>query len=1094
MPIRVLPGEPHDGRSEPFLLRLERAAKGKEPPGKFLYLVRTALRQKLLRGSILEKTGGGYGVPVQELPAWALSLSEYLPDRKPLADETAARFLAEKAVRELAKEKNSFFARTSHLENLPARLAGLVGELTRAGVSSGRILPPEIARFLDLFEKIRLESGIDTPDSRIAALAPAIRAGKFPKERLPEETVLEGFYEISPVALELLRAVSETGCDVTFLIDTPGKEEPWTRLPEELRRQLQAVPEPHPRPSATPSPFTERGKGGEVNQILSLLSPTAEKKKTECPPWLHLRLGEDASPASEIDTIARKIRDLAAGDPALDLSGVGVVFCDVAEAAPLVRETFTRLGIPYDLAEEENLPSSPPGIAAGAALSLLRENLSRRSIRRAFSQGLLVFRPEDGLSKGDLGPWNASRLDHLAREAGLLDDETDWDERLGSLLQKKRARLETFGEEETLSTFDFEREREKKSREIQEIENLLKSLASLRQEKDRLFPNRRMDGWAFAAALRDWLHTLRLPRRIARLADLPVGRTGAPLEEVEKRGLSERERLLRRDAAAWRRIEKLLAEFASAARAGGAIERPPVEWASLFTKLLEEEKFLEEPYGQGKGRVRVMGRLDLRQLSFEHLFVAGLNEGEFPTRRRPDPFLSDSARRILGLATQERSAAEADHLLALAFFSAKKSLHLSAPRGQGGEELLPAPALLELSRYLFSSPEKHSPPAPTGPKWAQERLGRELSGGEMRHWGPAVLQELKRQGGLLSPPHTLARCESVWERSKRDALSSYDGMVESPATLAALSRLFENHVFSASQFETYARCPIQYFFRYALGIESPEEPLREFTALDRGRLLHRILQRYYEGEGAAHLKELWRGAPEELLSKALSSLSRIAREEVEGASLSLVERDVYLELLLGGAADGNEKGLLGRLLTFEREDLGGAFEPGFAEKGFGKRWGTEPVELDGPEGAPLLLNGSVDRVDLLAGPGKGFRLFDYKTGPMNDARRGMALGLYLQLPLYGLAIEKLLGEGHEFLGGAYYVVNEEKGAKTEEALCAKEDARLLGITKARNFLAQTREDLGRFVRRVRDRAFEIRGHILRGRFHPTIHGSAAARC
>ncbi|MEW6778290.1 MAG: PD-(D/E)XK nuclease family protein, partial [Bdellovibrionota bacterium] len=119
---------------------------------------------------------------------------------------------------------------------------------------------------------------------------------------------------------------------------------------------------------------------------------------------------------------------------------------------------------------------------------------------------------------------------------------------------------------------------------------------------------------------------------------------------------------------------------------------------------------------------------------------------------------------------------------------------------------------------------------------------------------------------------------------------------------------------------------------------------------------------------------------------------------------------------------------------------------------------------------------------------------DYKTGSMNDARRGMAQGLYFQLPLYGLAIEKLLGEGHEFLGGAYYVVNEEKGAKTEEALCAKEDARLLGIKRARSFLAETREDLSRFVRRVRDRAFEIRGHILRGKFHPTIHGPAAAGC
>ena len=79
----------------------------------------------------------------------------------------------------------------------------------------------------------------------------------------------------------------------------------------------------------------------------------------------------------------------------------------------------------------------------------------------------------------------------------------------------------------------------------------------------------------------------------------------------------------------------------------------------------------------------------------------------------------------------------------------------------------------------------------------------------------------------------------------------------------------------------------------------------------------------------------------------------------------------------------------------------GAFEPAEFEVGFGIGKALPPIvfALDG--GKRIILNGKIDRVDILESDGKGYvKIIDYKSGNRSFSREQLYYGLQLQLILY----------------------------------------------------------------------------------------------
>ena len=198
--------------------------------------------------------------------------------------------------------------------------------------------------------------------------------------------------------------------------------------------------------------------------------------------------------------------------------------------------------------------------------------------------------------------------------------------------------------------------------------------------------------------------------------------------------------------------------------------------------------------------------------------------------------------------------------------------------------------------------------------------------------------------------------------------------------MSAAGTTLDTLVVSPTQLETFAFCPFKYFNRHVLGLERWEEPEQLWVAdpADIGTLVHRILERTYR-EGAS-----WQAV-------AAEELARFEREKVTGLPVVWAWR----------------RGALLRdlavFLEMERERKGDGLEPGEFEYAFD----SVPLELS--ETLRLRLRGRIDRVDKDAA-GKRARIIDYKAGKAyhtkDDAYEG---GETLQLPLYALVAEKLLG-------------------------------------------------------------------------------------
>ncbi|MFH0947264.1 MAG: PD-(D/E)XK nuclease family protein [Planctomycetota bacterium] len=209
--------------------------------------------------------------------------------------------------------------------------------------------------------------------------------------------------------------------------------------------------------------------------------------------------------------------------------------------------------------------------------------------------------------------------------------------------------------------------------------------------------------------------------------------------------------------------------------------------------------------------------------------------------------------------------------------------------------------------------------------------------------------------------------------------------------------------YSPSQLEEYAGCPFRSFARRVLGLPEPEEEddLVAIDALERGSLLHSILERFLSGWIAA-------GEPfppgEERAAAALEQLLLEARRQFD----CFLEGRAPAHPFLFAIEKQRMEADLRFFLETEIEAAQGR-GPSLFEVRFGREGGL-PALLVGPGRIPVA--GSIDRVDLAA-DGVHATVIDYKTGSTFPWKGELAGGRKVQLPLYALALEEVARPGRE---------------------------------------------------------------------------------
>lgn len=392
-------------------------------------------------------------------------------------------------------------------------------------------------------------------------------------------------------------------------------------------------------------------------------------------------------------------------------------------------------------------------------------------------------------------------------------------------------------------------------------------------------------------------------------------------------------------------------------------------------------------------RVRIADPYRLRAGRFDHVFVASLQDGEFPRRDRAgDPFVSERQRASLGLDPRRDDEAEERYLFYTCISLPRKRLYLSyRDSDENGAAETRSPLLDDVRRLL-------DPPATQdGPDLVEESISRvrdlaavaqpvdeapsedELARAIAARGAQADVVEVS--AAAVADAEIGTRIAARIDAARRaERASRGPGPLSSPAVLESLASA---EAYGGTTLEEFDVCSYRWFAGHELDpqlLDPAPDPLVQ------GGLMHEALEHLYrerpEGDPLPRPASLaaWIERARRLVGE-LCAERGLGAHPAERAMARRVER------------------LLARFLAEEsRRDTGG-FEPWLLEAAFGEQEGSDrPVlEIDG-----WGLHGAIDRVDRAA-DGRALVL-DYKLSGQVTPREKLEERAKLQLQLYLLAV------------------------------------------------------------------------------------------
>jgi len=445
------------------------------------------------------------------------------------------------------------------------------------------------------------------------------------------------------------------------------------------------------------------------------------------------------------------------------------------------------------------------------------------------------------------------------------------------------------------------------------------------------------------------------------------------IKKLRKIDIPSEELLLleKQNQAAWQELVKALEQLQIASSAIHQEEKWTfTEYVQELSALLTSVQ-LPIPYGQPTG-VRIGTPLRMRGQHFHGVAILGLNDGVFPAPGGNDWMLDADSIKFLSqagyiLLTPEDRALQEEALFRSCLEMAEKQWILSYSRRDfKGQGLNSSPFLLLLQIY-FSNKIK--------------------------------VQETESSLYRIKEEHTLSE-ESL--KQIKLAFASEPSALEPPLTVNK-AILPKRILQSPSAYNQYQNCPYAYFLTYILRLEQPQSVETDLNPLDRGTLMHRILEALVK----AWKESLYENDPPDLATCKAMIPQVMDRFWIQPELLELspklwqAERQRYQHRF--------ETWLEEEAALFQERKA----SPLYSEWKFGH---DTPLKLDD---RCYPIQGKIDRVDLCQGDSNQFYLYDYKTGssanykalkkePLND----------LQLPCYGLVWEKQNQE--DLHSAAYY--------------------------------------------------------------------------
>jgi ATP-dependent helicase/DNAse subunit B len=784
--------------------------------------------------------------------------------------------------------------------------------------------------------------------------------------------IIYGFYDFNIVQKRLLQACLNEKETIIFIPYEP------THAFEYVKPTLKWLKDKGFKETSTEIPETNKRRQPLGHLCHHLFN---DGKPVEIPPDVVQIVSAPGEPREVREVIREILR--ASQEKEIAFYEIGVLLRSPEEYSRLFRETFDGLGINPYLREGLPLNETPAGRSFLMLLNIINRNFSRQSVIEFATFAKLL---SDRFSTEKKLPLIPSQWDAISMQAGIVESQKEWEERLRRLRESRVKK----GEEEE----EGEGRRRFHKGDIVAVDQLIRFTKELFKFLQHLAASNTWDGkvtallGAFDGLVEQDEESIPVKQAVKRLSELDV--TGIPPSQAD------------------------------------------------FIRLVEE-KLQEEVIPTGRFQRNgpaVVNLMAARGVPFRMVIIPGMAEKSFPPLIRQDAILLDQERKILnrsldGIETEplplktEGRLEEERLLYRLAIGAAKEKLILSFPRIEigTGKERLPSSFLLASVKALtgestdFQKFEKFpgfvriplSEIAVKSPEKALDEVEFDISTGRQK------LEQKKAEALLylreLSPffGRGLQLESSRWGKKM---FTGFEGLLSSKEALQILEErhsIFKKSI-SPTRLETYASCPYQYLLSVIMGIEALTEPEKEATIspLDKGTLVHSILWKFF-----TDLKKEM-GSSLHLEPKDLERLLEIANKEfVEFEQMGVTGYSMLWEV--------EKRKIRDNLVDFFKEELN---ETEFIPTYFEVRYGMKPLDFQESEisteepvslklaGKTVNLKGRIDRIDLTK-DGKRARVRDYKTGKVLAKANDFQGGTTLQLPLYLYAARQLLGRLHK---------------------------------------------------------------------------------
>lgn len=220
-------------------------------------------------------------------------------------------------------------------------------------------------------------------------------------------------------------------------------------------------------------------------------------------------------------------------------------------------------------------------------------------------------------------------------------------------------------------------------------------------------------------------------------------------------------------------------------------------------------------------------------------------------------------------------------------------------------------------------------------------------------------------------------------------------VISNPQIKKKIHDIFLKNIFSASQLERYGRCPYQYFLNKVADLEPLEPRAPEISPKNRGTIIHRIMELFYENE-TVNIFAFMRG---EIDFKGLVEMLDNYTEQAAEENTELL-KDIHPALVDNFKKRARTTCVEAVKLEIDLlKEMSYPLYPTYTEKEFGTD-GVPPLELKHPSLAePAFLKGIIDRIDVDE-EHNTFSITDYKTGATESVIGKIPKGEHLQLPIY----------------------------------------------------------------------------------------------